>query len=106
MGEASGCSRKEILLIKAHIDPTTIQYEDERDGSNDLNTFSWVLSEQSFQEINFEEEVKALNLRLSLPTSWEVFYTTFANNCPNLNLDEMIRQVLTEDIWRNSMGLT
>ena len=55
--------------------------------------------------INFEEEVKALALLLSLPTSWEVFYTTFANSCPKLNLDETIIQVVKEDIRRKSMGL-
>ena len=71
-----------------------------------INTFSRVLSELSSQGINFEEEVKALALLSSLPASWEVFCTTFANNCPKLNLDETIGQVLTEDIRRKSMGLT
>ena len=61
-------------------------------------TFSLVLSELSSQGINFEEEVKALALLSSLPASWEVFCTTFANNCPKLNRDETIGQVLTEDI--------
>ena len=57
--------------------------------------------------INFKEEVKALVLLSSLPTSWEVtFCTTFANSCPKLNLDETISQVLTEDIRRKLMGLT
>ena len=71
-----------------------------------INTFSWVLSELSSQGNNFEEEVKAPALLSRLPTSWEVFCMTFANNCPNLNLGETIRQVLIEDIWRKSMGLT
>ena len=43
---------------------------------------------------------------LSLPASWEVFCTTFANSCRKLNLDETIGQVLKEDIRRKSMGLT
>ena len=71
-----------------------------------INTFSWVLSDLSYQGINFEEEVKALALLLSLLTSSEVFCLTFANNCPKQNLDETIGQVLTEDIQRKSMGLT
>ena len=61
--------------------------------TSDINTFSQVLSELSSQGINFEEEVKALALLSSLPASWEVFCTSFANNCPKLNLDETIRQV-------------
>ena len=31
---------------------------------------------------------------------------TFANNCPNLNLDETIGQVLIEDIQQKSIRLT
>ena len=71
-----------------------------------IKTLSRVLSELSSQGINFEKEVKSLALPLSLPESWEVFCTTFGNNCPKLNLDETIGQVLTEDIRRKSMGLT
>ena len=71
-----------------------------------INTSSKVLSKLSSQGINIEEEVKALTLLSSLPASWEVFCTTFSNNCLKLNLDEMIGQVLTEDIRRKSMGLT
>ena len=70
-----------------------------------INTFIWVLSELSAQGVNFEEEVNALDLLSSLPASWEVFCTTFANNRQILNLDEMISQVLTKDIQRKSMGL-
>ena len=71
-----------------------------------INTFNRVLSELSSQGINFEEEVKALAVLLSLLTSWEVFYTTFANSCLKLNFDKTIGQVLTEDIRRKSMGIT
>ena len=31
---------------------------------------------------------------------------TFVNNCPKLNLDEKIGQVLIEDIQRKLMGIT
>ena len=72
MGEVTGGVRKEILLIKVDTDPTVIQHDDERYGP-----------------------VKALALLSSLPVSWKVFCTTFANNCLNLNLDEIIGQVLT-----------
>ena len=55
--------------------------------------------------INFKEQVKALALFSSLLVSWEVFCTTFANNCLEMNLDKTIGQVLTEDIRQKSMGL-
>ena len=71
-----------------------------------INTFSQVLSELSSQGINIKEKVKVLALLSSLPASWEVFCTTFANNCPKFNLDEMIGQVLIEEILRKSIGLT
>ena len=71
-----------------------------------INTFGRVLSELSSQGTNFKDEVKALALLSSLPMSWEGFYTTFSNNYPQLNLDEIIGQVLTEDIRRKLMGLT
>ena len=71
-----------------------------------INTFCQVLLELSSQGINFEEEVKALALLSSLPTSWEVFCTTFANNCPKVNMERNTEQVLIEDIRWKSMGLT
>ena len=75
-------------------------------ATSHINTFSRVLFELSSQGINFEEEVKALALLSSLPEIWVVLCTTFANIRPNLNLEETVSQVLTEDIWRKSMGLT
>ena len=60
-----------------------------------INTFSRMLSELSSQGIKFEEEVKALALLSGLPASWEVFYMTFANNSPRLNMDETIGHILT-----------
>ena len=77
-------SSSKLILIKQlfnmkmkEIDPAT----------SHINTFSRVLSELSSQGINFEEEVKALALLSSLPASWEVFCTTYANSRPILNLD-------------------
>ena len=92
VGETSGVYEKnssssKLILIRQLLnmkmreaDPTT----------SHINTFSRVLSELFSQEINFEEEVKALTLLSSLPASWDVFYTTFANIFPKLNLDELI----------------
>ena len=70
------------------------------------NIFSRVLSELSSQGINFDKEKKALTLLSSLPVSWEVFYTTYANSRPILDLDETTSQVLTKDIRQKSMGLS
>ena len=96
-------SSSKLILIRQlfnmkmrETDPTT----------SHINTFSRVLSELSYQRINFEEEVKALALLSSLPASSEVFCTTFTKNCPKLNLDETIGKVLTEEIRRKSIGLT
>ena len=50
--------------------------------------------------------MNALALFSRLRANSEVFCTTFSNNCLNLNLDETIGHVLTEDIRRKSMGLT
>ena len=65
-----------------------------------------MLVELSSQGLNFEEEIKALALLLSLLTSWEVFYTTATNGSMKLMLDEAIKQILLEDLQRKSMGLT
>ena len=82
--------RKLFNMKRKETDPVT----------SHINTFTRVLSKLSSQGINFEKEMKSLVLLSSLPASWEVFCTTFANSCLKLNLDETIRQVLTEDIRR------
>ena len=61
--------------------------------AKERTTFTlWEKLQGLIQGINFKEEVKTLALLLSLPTSWEVFYTTFANNYSKINLDKTIRQ--------------
>ena len=100
--EKQSSSSKPILIRKLF----NMKMRETAPTTSHINTFSWVLSELSSQEINFEEEVKALALLSSLPASWEVFCTTFTNSCPKLNLEETIGQVLPEDIRRKSMGLT
>ena len=71
-----------------------------------VNTFNRVVTKFSSQGLNFEKEIKALALLSSLPPSWEVFCTSFANNSPKLTLDEAIKTILSEDIRHRSMGLT
>ena len=88
-------SSSKLILIRQLFNMNMME---SKQATSHINTFSRVLSELSSQRINFKEEVKALALQQSLPASWEVFCTTFANSCRNLNLDETIRQVLNEDI--------
>ena len=71
-----------------------------------INTFRRVLEELSSQGMNFEEEVKALMLLLSLPASWEVLCTTFTNSLQKLMLNEAIGMILLEEIRRISLGLS
>ena len=96
-------SLSKVILIRQMFN---MKMKETDPATSHINTFSRVLSELSSEGMNFEEEVKAIALLLSLPASWEVFCTTFANSCPKLNLDETIGQVLTKDIRRKSMGIT
>ena len=78
------------------LDPTT----------SHINTFSQVLAKLSSQGLNFEEEIKTLDLLSSLPTSWEVFCKTVTNNSTKLMLDKAIGKILSEDLRRKLMELT
>ena len=89
--EKQSSSSKLILIRKLF----NMKMRETDPATSHINTFSRVLYELSSQGINFEEEVKALTLHLSLPTSWEVLCTTFAINCPKMNLDETIGQLLS-----------
>ena len=51
------------------------------------NTFSRVRTKLSSQGLNYEEEVKALELLLSLLTSWEVFCMIINNSSTKMMLD-------------------
>ena len=70
-----------------------------------INTFSQQFAELSSEGLNFEEEIKALAVLLSLPASWEVFYAMFTNSSLKLSLDEAIGTILSGDIRRRLMGL-
>ena len=70
-----------------------------------INTFNWVLTELSAQDLNFDEEVKTLVLLLSFPTSWEDFYTIVINSSSKLTLDEGNGAVMSKELRGKSMGL-
>ena len=55
-----------------------------------VNTFNRVLTELGSQNLNFDEEVKALARLSSLPTSWDVFCTTVTNGLAKLTLDDTL----------------
>ena len=62
-------SSSKLILIKQLFN---MKMRETDPATSHINTFSRVLFELSSQGINFEEEVKALALLSSLPTSWEV----------------------------------
>ena len=96
-------SSSKLILIRKLFNMKIVETDPE---TSHINTFSGVLSELSSQGINFEAEIKALTLLSILLANWEIFYTTFSNNWPKLNLDITIGQVLTKDIQQKLMGLT
>ena len=73
---------------------------------NHINTFNRVLTELASQNLNFDEEVKALALLSSLPASMDVFCTTVTNGLAKRTLDDMLGQVLSEELRRKSLGLS
>ena len=55
-----------------------------------VNTINRILTEVAPHNLNFDEEVKALALQSSLPTSWDVFCTTVTNGSAKLTLDDTL----------------
>ena len=50
--------------------------------SDHLNEFNTIFSQLSAPEVVFQDSVKALFLLITLPESWETFYTTISNSAP------------------------
>ena len=57
------------------------------------------------QKLNFGDEVKAIFLLCSLPSSWDTFCTTISNSVPGgvLRFDDVTSSLLSEKIRRKSM---
>ena len=94
VGELTINVQKEFKLVETHLHLATIQHEDEGDRARNL-PYQHLLSSQG---LNFEEEIKELELLSSLPTSWEVFCTTINNNSSKLTLEDAIGAVLSEEL--------
>ena len=107
MGKAENSLLEEVKLVKGHPHTATIQHEDEETklATIHVNMFNRILTELAPQNLNFEEEVKALALLSSLPTSWEVFCASVANNSPKVTLKETMGMALSKEIQRKFLGL-
>ena len=83
-----------------------MQMKETEEAMTHVNTFNRVLTELVSQNLNFDEEVKALALLSSLPASWDVFCTTITNGSAKLTLDDTLGQELSEELRRKSLGLS
>ena len=71
VGEAKLFVREKVDLIEAQTHMTISQYVDEeiKDIMTHVNTFNCVLTELASKQLNFDEEVKYLELTSSSPRS-------------------------------------
>ena len=70
-----------------------------------LNEFNSLFSQLVAQNLNFGDEVKAIFLLCSLPSSWDTFCIAINNFVPGgvLRLDDVTSSLLSEEIRRKSM---
>ena len=80
-----------------------IQMKETEEATTHINTFIHALTQLSSQNLNFDEEVKALVLLSTLPASWDRPVT---NRSPKLTLDDTVGLVLSEELQRKSIGLS
>ena len=90
-------SFSKLILIR-HL--FNMRMKETEEFTTHVNTFNHVLTELASQNVNFDKEVKALALFLSLPASWDVFCTTVTNGSAKLTLDDTLGQVLSEEVRR------
>ena len=82
-----------------------MRIKETEEATTHVNTFNRVLMQLAYQNLNFDEEVKALALLPSLPASWDVFCKTVTNGSSKLTLDDTVGLVLSEELQRKSMGI-
>ena len=70
-----------------------------------LNEFNIIFSQMQAQKLEFGDEVKAIFLLCSLPTSWDTFRITINNSAPDgtLTFNDVVGSLLVEKIRRKSM---
>ncbi|MCO5550642.1 hypothetical protein L7F22_004131 [Adiantum nelumboides] len=73
--------------------------------SSHLNEFNALYLRQSSKGLNFDDEMKAIFLLCSLPTSWNTFNTSISNSTHGgkLAFGDVTSGLLTEEIQRQSL---
>ena len=73
-----------------------------------INDFESTFAQMHAQRMNLDDELKAIFLLCSLPTSWDMFCTIVSNSAPNGNLlyGNITRALLSEESRRKTMGFT
>ncbi|MCO5606514.1 hypothetical protein L7F22_060702 [Adiantum nelumboides] len=70
-----------------------------------LNEFNNVFSQLTSKGLNFDDEMKAIFLLCSLPSSWDTFNTAISNSTPGgtLMFSDVTSALVTEEIRRQSL---
>nr|TKR75318.1 hypothetical protein D5086_0000286420 [Populus alba] len=71
-----------------------------------LNNFNTITNQLSFVEIEFDDEIRALILLASLPSSWEGMRTAVSNSAEKskLKYDDIRDLILAEEVRRKDSG--
>ena len=71
-----------------------------------LNEFNMIMSQLTYVDINFEDEIKVFILMSSLPGSWYTVVTAISSSCGSekLKFDEIREVVLSESIHKRQVG--
>ncbi|MCO5608481.1 hypothetical protein L7F22_062691 [Adiantum nelumboides] len=68
-----------------------------------LNEFNALYLQLTLKGLNFDDEMKAIFLLCSLPTSWDTFNTAISNSRDGGKLGDVTNALLTENIRRQSL---
>ena len=82
-----------------------LQMKEGTSVASHLNEFNIIFSQMQAQKLEFGDEVKAIFLLCSLPTSWDTFCTTINNYVLDgaLTFNDVVGSLLAEEIRRKSM---
>eukprot|EP00250_Pteridium_aquilinum_P021200 c25051_g1_i1 orf=1172-1807(-) len=71
-----------------------------------INDFESTFAQMRTQQMNLDDELKAIFLLCSLPTSWDTFCTAVNNSAPNGRLvyNSITGSLLSEESRRKTMG--
>ena len=107
-GKVVGSVWKEVLVIENHTNSTTIQYEDERDRSNNFphKHLQSDVIRTLLPRDQLPRRSKSPCPTLEVAGELGIYMHDIHQQLSKLNLDERIGKVLTKDIRRKSMGIT